>query len=136
MQSFWRTLRHKISNASRRILEEKMKLRARAILGLLLLMAACDDTPPGPVFSANAASRLLQQRMTEQDVVRTLGYQPVNTSLSTCGVPLRNPWQCKTITYMDSPYGRGPYGYVQTLTIYFQQNKTTGVWEVNGWNVL
>jgi hypothetical protein len=113
-----------------------MKLRVLPILGLMLLVAACDDTPRGPVFSANAASRLLQQSMTEQDVVRTLGYQPVSTSLPTCGTLLRNPWQCKTMTYMDSPYGRGPYGYVQTLMIYLQQNKSTGVWEVNGWNVL
>jgi hypothetical protein len=122
-----------------------MKLGPLSVPGLLLLIAACADPPatnyqapvyyppPTPTFSASSASLQLKQHMTEEDVVRTLGSQPVSTSLSTCGTALNAaPWHCKTMEYRDSPYGLGS----KLLTIVLQQNSSTGVWVVNGWRVL
>jgi hypothetical protein len=121
-----------------------MKLRVLSLIGLLLLMAACVDPPapnyqaPNPVyyspqtptFSANAASLLLKQGMTEEDVASAIGAQPISADMSTCGSRTPAPWQCKKLHYRDSPYGIGG----KDLLIYFQEVK--GVWLVNSWSVL
>jgi hypothetical protein len=92
---------------------EAMKLRVLPTIGLSLLIGACDPppapnyqapnptyyAPPTPSFSPGAASRLLKQDMTEEEVVRVLG-EPTTTGLQTCGTALKSaPWQCKTMEY-------------------------------------
>jgi hypothetical protein len=127
-----------------------MKLRLPSPIGLMLLMAACVDPPapnyqapnpvyyapqtpappPTPTFSANAASLLLKQGMSEEAVVSALGTQPISAELGTCGSKTRQPWQCKTWRYRDSPYGLGG----RDLFIWF--GEINGVWYVNNWSVL
>src|SRR5712692_6551547 len=117
-----------------------MKLRLLSVLALLL-SAACAQppapdyqapayiAPQGSSFSANAASLQLKKGMTEEDAIRAVGSQPESASLTTCGSSTREPWQCKKMTYYDVP--RGPYGTAKMLTVYLQENPSTGVWFVN-----
>ena len=127
-----------------------MKLRVLSTIALQLLMGACAEPPapnyqapapnyqapiyyppPTPTFSANAASRLLKQGMTEEEVVRVLGAQPVRTGLETCGSKTREPWRCKKMHYRDSPYG---YGSLDLVILFEEDSK--GVWFVTAWTVL
>ena len=122
-----------------------MKLRLLSVLALLLVDGCADPAPTyqapayyapvqGSSFSANAASLQLKKGMTEEDAIRTLGSQPESADLSTCGTRTPHPWQCKSMTYHDSP--RGPYGTAKMLTVVLQENQSTGVWYVSGWWVL
>jgi hypothetical protein len=118
-------------------LGEKMKPLLPSILCLLLLVA-CDEQPhqqmvyydQGPVFSAGAASRSIQEFMGEQDAIRAIGREPDSVNMETCGQQVK-PWTCKTMRYRDSPRGSGPSGQYQVLLILLAYDKTKSEWFVN-----
>jgi hypothetical protein len=90
----------------------------------------------GLLFASNSdVFRKRRQSPAEARDVRTgrrstLGAQPISADLGTCGSKTRQPWQCKTWRYRDSPYGSGGLD----LFIFFHEIK--GVWYVNNWSVL
>jgi hypothetical protein len=79
----------------------------------------------GPNFGALGAK--LEQNMSEDQVVSTVGRQPTSVSLSTCGTETKNgAWQCKIYEYEHGRRG-------SSLRIYFQRTPA-GVWVVSNWN--
>ena len=120
-----------------------MKASFLSVLVLALALGACADASPpavvyqpqvyrpapAPPFSPQTASRLLKPNMTEDDVVRTLGAEPSQTSLVTCGTALKSkPWQCKNFFYGDMRS--------QVLMVTFERDPSMGGWVVNSWKVI
>ena len=72
-------------------------------------------------------SSLLKPGMTEQQVVRRVGYRPNKVELKTCGQELSSgSWTCKIYTFGN---------IYANLTILFAQEHDGGYWVVNGWFV-
>ena len=75
-----------------------------------------------------AKSALLDQGMTEQQVMNTVGYRPTKVEMQTCGQQTgAGAWQCKIHTY-GLP--------MSNLTVFFSQSPDDGTWRVSGWKVI
>lgn len=109
---------------------------ARRLAAVLLLATAAACAPSPPPFYAGDASRVLQLGMPEPAVSRAIGRLPDGTAMTTCGLLTLQPFQCKTLSYTDSEYGRGIYGLPQTLYVQLSFDQGAGEWRVAGWNVM
>jgi hypothetical protein len=73
-----------------------------------------------------AKSALLNEGMSEQEVMQTIGYRPNKVEQITCGAQTAKPWNCKVYTYGNLDY---------SLQILFQQSRSDRKWYVNSWFV-
>jgi len=73
-----------------------------------------------------AKSALLDLGMTEQQVMKAVGYAPNKTEMETCGQQTKTgAWKCKIHTYgLQLNY----------LKVYFSQTGD-GMWRATSWNV-
>lgn len=102
-----------------------MRAGTKAIVVALAAVAlfGCANTPVWSGVDPEAASRQINQRMSEAEVVTRIGAPPNTISVETCGSKTGSPWPCKIYKY-----ARGSHA----LLIYFSDTGT-GDWIVDSW---
>lgn len=103
-----------------------MKLAAVAALMLLVGSTVFPNTTAmAQGVDWGLKSALLEEEMTEAQVMRAVGYRPNKVSLETCGSQSQHgSWSCKILMFG---------GLNQNLKVLFRKAETT--WIVNSWFV-
>jgi hypothetical protein len=98
---------------------------AAAAMAVVLTVVAPARAFSQPVVYFAAYGAALREDMSEDDVLKAIGYRPAAVSLTTCGPKTPRPWQCKIYKFGDVLNGELEVSFYKTAD---------GRWLVNNWD--
>ena len=91
---------------------------------VLVALVFYESSPAKADVDWGEMSARIQENMTEQQVIQTIGYRPNKVEMKTCGQTIGKPWDCKVYTFGIPTYW---------LMILF--HKDGQMWFVDSWSV-